>query len=74
MPGDDASLVTAQAEDSQGNVFPLTVEAVGKVPQFDWITEVIIKLPDALANLDQASVSVGARNQSSNKAVVAITH
>ena len=73
-PGDGASLVTAQAEDSQGNVFPLTVEAIGRVPQFDWITEVIVKLPDGLSNLNQASVSVQARGQTSNKAVVAITH
>jgi beta-glucanase (GH16 family) len=74
LPGDDASVVTAQAEDSQGHVFPLTVEAVGRVPQFDWITEVIVKLPDGLANVDQALVSVQARGQSSNKAVIAITH
>jgi beta-glucanase (GH16 family) len=74
MPGDDASIVTAQAEDSQGNVFPLRVEAVGRVPQFDWITEVIVKLPDGLSSLDQASVSVQARGQSSNKAVIAISH
>jgi beta-glucanase (GH16 family) len=74
MPGDDASVVTAQAEDSQGNIFPLTVEAVGRVPQFDWMTEVIVKLPDELGSLDQASVSVKARGLSSNKAVVAIAH
>lgn len=74
LPGDAASVVTAQAEDSQGNVFPLTVEAVGRVPQFDWITEVIVKLPDGLSSLDQAAVSVRARGLSSNKAVVAISH
>lgn len=74
LPGDSASVVMAQAEDSQGHVFPLTVEAVGRVPQFDWITEVIVKLPDGLANVDQAFVSVQARGQSSNKAAIAIAH
>jgi beta-glucanase (GH16 family) len=74
LPGDDASVVTAQAEDSQGHVFPLTVEAAGRVPQFDWITEVIVKLPDGLASADQASVSVQAHGQSSNKAVITIAH
>ncbi|HST51066.1 MAG TPA: glycoside hydrolase family 16 protein [Pyrinomonadaceae bacterium] len=74
LPGDDASVVAAQAEDSQAHVFPLTVEAVGRVPQFDWITEVVVKLPDELSSLDQTSVSVRARGQSSNKAVVAISH
>jgi beta-glucanase (GH16 family) len=74
LPGDDASVVTAQAEDPQGHTFPLTVEAVGRVPLFDWITEVIVKLPDGLANADQASISVQARGQSSNRAVIAIAH
>jgi hypothetical protein len=31
--------VTSQAQDSQGNIYPLTVEYIGKVPEFDWITE-----------------------------------
>jgi len=70
LPGDDASVVTAQAQDSQGNIFPLTVENVVKVPSFDWITEVIVKLPDGLANLTQAQVSVNARGQTSNAAVI----
>jgi beta-glucanase (GH16 family) len=74
LPGDDASVVTAQAEDSQGHTFPLAVEAVGRVPQFDWMTEVIVKLPDELANVDQASVSVQARGRMSNKAIIAIAH
>lgn len=70
LPGDDASVVTAQAQDSQGNIFPLTVEIVVKVPSFDWITEVIVRLPDGLANLTQAQVSVNARGQTSNATVI----
>ncbi len=53
LPGDDASVATAQAQDSQVNTFSLPVEAVVKVPTFDWITEVIVRLPDELANLNQ---------------------
>jgi beta-glucanase (GH16 family) len=70
VPGDGASAVTAQAQDSQGNIFPLTVENVVKVPSFDWITEVIVRLPDELGNLNQAQVSVNARGQTSNAAVI----
>ena len=70
LPGDDASVVTAQAQDSQGNTFSLPVENVVKVPSFDWITEVIVRLPDALANLSQAQVSVNARGVSSNQALI----
>src|SRR6266850_429479 len=72
LPGDDASLLTAQAQDSQGNIVPLTVENVVKVPSFDWITEVIVRLPDGIANLTQAQISVNARGQTSNSAVVQI--
>jgi beta-glucanase (GH16 family) len=70
LPGDDASVVTAQAQDSQSNIFPLPVENVVKVPSFDWITEVIVRLPDTLANLTQAKVSVNVRGQASNAALI----
>ncbi len=73
LPGDDASVVTAQARDSQGNVYPLLVEGVVKIPIFDWITEVIVRLPDGLANLNQAQVSVNARGLTSNAAVIQLT-
>ena len=74
LPGDGPSIVTAQADDGQGHTYSLTVEYVGKIPSFDWITEVIVKLPDELANADQASISINARGQSSNRAVISIAH
>ena len=72
LPGDDASVVTAQAQDSQGNIVPLTVENVVKVPSFDWITEVIVRLPDGLGNLMQAQVSVNVRGAASNRVLINI--
>jgi hypothetical protein len=74
LPGDDASVVTAQAQDSQGNLYVLPVENVVKVPSFDWITEVIVRLPDGLANLDQAQIRVTARGLTSNATVIQLTH
>jgi beta-glucanase (GH16 family) len=73
FPGEDASVVTAQARDSQGNTYPLPVEGLVKVPSFDWITEVIVRLPDGLANLNQAEFSVNARGLMSNAAVIQLT-
>ena len=67
MPGEDASIITAQAEDSQNRVFPLTVEFVGKVPRFDWLTQVVVKLPDQLINAGEVRVSITVRGTSSNK-------
>ena len=68
LPGDDASIVTAEA-----NGFPLMVEWVGRLPNFDWITVVIARLPDQLTNSNQALISLTAGNQSSNQVSVSIS-
>jgi len=72
LPGDDASVVTAQVQDSQGNPIPLAVENVVKIPGFDWITEVIVRLPDGIG-LSQAQVSVNARGVTSNQALIQLS-
>ncbi len=48
LAGEDSSAVTAQAEDSQFNTYSLTVEFVGEVPNLDWVSQVVVKLPDNL--------------------------
>ena len=72
LPGEDSSAVTAVAEDSQMNVYPLTVESVRKVPGFDWITQIVIKLPANLPAGHELQVSITAHQQTSNKALVRI--
>jgi uncharacterized protein (TIGR03437 family) len=72
LPGDDSSIVTAQARDLQGNTFSLPVESVAKVPSFNWLTQVIVRLPDQLANLNQVTVTVACRGQTSNSAIIQI--
>ena len=71
MPGESISVVTAQAEDSAHQIYPLTVEYVGKVPNFDWLTQVNVRLPDGLATGD-VLVSVSLRGAVSNKVIVGI--
>ena len=46
LPGENSSAVTARAEDAAMNVFPLTVEFVGKVPGIDQLTQIVVRLPD----------------------------
>jgi len=46
--GETASAVIATAEDSQGTVRQLTVEFVGAVPNFEWMTQVNLKLNDQI--------------------------
>ena len=72
LPGEDSTAVTAQAEDSLLNAYPLTVEFVGKVPGYDWLTEVVVKLPDNLHSGQEVKVSITWHAQSSNKARVKI--
>jgi dipeptidyl aminopeptidase/acylaminoacyl peptidase len=64
--------LTAQLEDAQRNVYPLTVESVGKVPNFAWLTQVVVKLPAQFANTGNFSVSITLRGAASNKASIAI--
>jgi hypothetical protein len=68
---EDSSVVTAQAEDRQGNVFRLPVEYVGKVPNFGWLTQFVVKLADELPAGD-LQVSIGVRGVYSNKATITI--
>ena len=72
LPGEDISVVTAQAEDAGQRIYPLKVEYVGKVPGFDWLTEVVIRLPDEFLNAGDLMVSVNLRGAVSNKAIIGI--
>lgn len=67
-PGEDKSAVIAQAQDATLNVFPLTVEFAGAVPSFDWLTQVIVRLPDSLPSGQPVFLTVTFHGQTSNKA------
>ncbi|HEX5887916.1 MAG TPA: hypothetical protein VFY61_04400, partial [Pyrinomonadaceae bacterium] len=68
QPGENASSVTARLEDASLKDYPLTVETVGKVPGFDWLTQVIVRLPNDTPPAQTLLVSVSLRGQTSNKA------
>ena len=70
FPGDNSSVVTAQAQDLLGHTFSLPVESIAKVPSFDWLTQVIVRLPDQVSNLNQITVTVSSRGQTSNPAIM----
>ena len=72
MPGEPASVLTAQAEDSQNRIYPMTVEFVGKVPGFDWLTQIIVRLPEELTTAGDVRVSISLRGVPSNKVVLGI--
>ena len=70
--GETASAVTASAEDSQGTVRPLTVEFVGKVPNFPWLTEVVMKLSDQLTVAEDVKVRIALHSATSNAVLVGV--
>ncbi len=71
LPGENASAVTAEMEDAPGVPHPMTVEFVGKVPSYYWLTEVVVRLPDLTGNGD-AFVSITLHGKTSTKTRVRI--
>ena len=67
LSGEDSSALTVTAEDSALNVYPLTVEFVGNVPDFDWLTEVVVRLPDNLPANQDIWVTITLHAKTSNK-------
>ncbi len=74
-PGENASAVTAEA-DVSGTIVPLTVESVRTVPNFDWLTQVVVAFPDQFATGGGAPqdvrVRIRLRGANSNQAVITI--
>ncbi len=70
--GETASAVTASAEDSVGGVRPLTVEFVGQVPNFNWLTEVVVKLNDQIPTPGDVKIRLTLHGATSNPVLVGL--
>ena len=66
-PGENSSVISAQAEDGQHVIHPLAVEFVGTVPNFDWLTQINVRLPDSLVNAGEIRLSISLRGVPSNQ-------
>lgn len=66
LPGEDASAVWAQIEDAQQRIIQVPVEFVGKVPNFDWLTQIIVRMPP-LVLMEEIKFSISLRGSVSNK-------
>jgi len=69
--GEQASQVTASAEDSTGTVRTLTVESARNVPNFPWLAQVVVKLTDQIVPGD-VKIRISAHGQTSNPVPVAL--
>jgi uncharacterized protein (TIGR03437 family) len=71
--GEPLSVIQAQAEDSLGQVFPFTVEYFGAVPNLPWLKQVIVKLPDEIANKVEVRVSLKVHGLTGNKVLIKVS-
>ena len=72
LAGETTSSVSVRARDSRGINYDLPVEQVNKIPNFTWLSEVIVKLPDDTTIAGDLVVTVGLRGAVSNAARVGI--
>lgn len=72
LAGETTSSVSVSASDSRGISYDLPVEQVNKVPNFTWLSEVVVKLPDDTTITGDLVVTVGLRGAVSNAARVGI--
>ena len=70
--GETVSAVTADAEDADHHIYQLVVEHIDAVPDQPWVTSIILRLPDDLADVGDVLVRVRYRGLISNRVRVAI--
>jgi hypothetical protein len=74
QPGEDASALTAGAEDASGRRYELRAEYVAPVPGFEWMSVLVLRLADDLGDVGDVLVRVSYHGLPSNRVRVAIGH
>jgi hypothetical protein len=64
--------ITVQVEDLLNRSYPLVVEDVRKVPNFDWLSQIVVKLPDSIDLEGDYRISITFRGTTGNKASISI--
>jgi uncharacterized protein (DUF1800 family) len=73
LQGEPGTALTADAQDATGTIYPLKVEYVGTVPNFDGIYMVVLRLNDLMAsNLGDVLVRLNLHGMASNRVRVGI--
>jgi uncharacterized protein GlcG (DUF336 family) len=72
QPGETASAITADAEDANHNLYALSVEYVGALPENPWASSVIVRVPQDLPSSGDVLVRIKYRDLSSNRVRVGI--
>jgi hypothetical protein len=72
--GENLSAVQVQLEDSQNHIYPLVVEDIRKVPSFDWLSQIVVRLPDSVESEGDFRISITFRGTVGNKPRIGIVH
>ncbi|HEX5707243.1 MAG TPA: hypothetical protein VFX96_08105 [Pyrinomonadaceae bacterium] len=73
LPGESLSVVSADAEDADGGRHQLSVERVDRVPGFDWMCSVVVRLGDSLAGVSgDLLVGISVRGVASNRVRISL--
>src|SRR5882672_2347192 len=74
QPGEEATAITADAEDGARHVHHLAVEYVGPVPEQDWISSIVLRLNDQMADVGDVLIGISYQGKLSNRVRVGIGH
>ena len=74
QPGEPVSAITADAEDVNHIHYALTVEYVGSVPNFSWMSALVVRLNDNLSDVGDVLVGITLHGDTSNRVRVGIGH
>jgi len=69
MPGES---INVQIVDVLNRTYPLVVEDVRKVPNFDWLTQIVVRLPDSIDIQGDYRISITFRGTTGNNAPITI--
>jgi hypothetical protein len=74
QPGEGLSSLKAEAEDGAGRHYDLIVEDYRKIPDRDWLGQIVLRLNDDLADAGDCLIKVSYRDTPSNRVRVGIGH
>jgi uncharacterized protein GlcG (DUF336 family) len=74
QPGEEASAVTAEAEDGEHQTYFLPVEYVGGVPERPWATSVVVRLSEDMGDPGDVLIRVKYRGLYSNRVRMGVGH
>lgn len=74
QPGEDVSVVTAEAEDASHQLYILAVEHIGSVPDQPWATSIVVRLTENMADVGDVLVRVKYHGNTTNRVRIGLGH